>query len=69
MSSNQVDAAVRLLGVLDVAEILGVSDRTVWRLIQLGTIPKPFHVGRSARWVEDELHSHIRRLADEADES
>jgi predicted DNA-binding transcriptional regulator AlpA len=69
MSSNQIDSAVRLLGVFDVAEILGVSDRTVWRLAQLGTIPKPFHVGRGARWFEEELNASIRRLADETEVS
>ena len=40
-----------------VAELLGISPRTVWRLLSAGKLPKPVRLGRSVRWrkrlVED----------------
>ena len=39
-----------LLTAKDLAELLGVSLRSVWRRISDGTVPKPVRIGRLVRW-------------------
>ncbi len=41
---------IRLLKASEVAQLLRVSIRTVWRLVSAGKLPKPVYVGRLARW-------------------
>lgn len=45
-----------------VAEILGVSKRTLYRLIADGSLPKPVKVGSCSRIVESELTVFIETL-------
>lgn len=40
-----------------VASMMGVSERTLWRLLSAGRMPEPVRIGHSTRW----------RLADIAD--
>ena len=48
---KHVDATERLaLSAREVAELLGVSQRHVWKLMASGRIPKPFRLGRAVRW-------------------
>ncbi len=50
----------RLLKVGDVADILNVSTRQVWRLRDSGKIPKPLNIGRCClRWDADDLNRWI----------
>lgn len=49
----------RLLTVEQVAELLQVSTRTVWRLRGSERIPKPVVFGGSLRWRADELQTWI----------
>jgi excisionase family DNA binding protein len=49
----------QLLPVNDVAKRLAVSVPTVWRLSKSGDIPKPIHIGRSARWRASDLQKHL----------
>lgn len=39
-----------MLTVNDLATLLRVSVRTVWRLRSAGTLPKPVEIGGSVRW-------------------
>jgi excisionase family DNA binding protein len=39
-----------LLDVKEVAHLLCLGERTVWRLSSGGVLPKPMSVGRSKRW-------------------
>jgi excisionase family DNA binding protein len=39
-----------LLAPRDLANYLGVSVRTVWRLLAAGELPEPFYVGARPRW-------------------
>jgi excisionase family DNA binding protein len=39
-----------LLTAEDLAELLGVSLRSIWRRINDGTVPKPVRIGRLVRW-------------------
>ena len=53
-STPQIDAQ-RLIPAREVATILDVSVRTVWRLLCEGKIIAPVRVGRSVRWRRAEL--------------
>jgi predicted DNA-binding transcriptional regulator AlpA len=44
-----------LVNVKQVAEMLGVSERHVWNVNYLGQIPRPKRLGKSVRWVKDEI--------------
>ena len=42
-----------------VAELLGLSKRTLWRLLSAGKLPKPVRLGSVVRWKRDELEAWI----------
>lgn len=48
-----------LVTVEELATILSVSQRTVWRLLSAGKIPQPIRFGGSARWRLTEINSWI----------
>lgn len=45
----------RLLRATDLARLMQVSVRTVWRLRSSSSLPAPIRVGRSVRWNRDEI--------------
>jgi predicted DNA-binding transcriptional regulator AlpA len=53
-----------LLTVNQVAELLGISPRLVWRLAELGDLI-PVHIRSCTRWRRAELMRYIDRLAAE----
>lgn len=54
-----------LLRVRQVADRLGVSVRTVRRLIARGELPQPVKVGRSSCIPADEVVAYVERLKGE----
>ena len=44
-----------LLMVRDVAAMLRLSERTVWRRAAAGELPAPLRIGNSVRWRRDEI--------------
>jgi excisionase family DNA binding protein len=55
-------AEVTLLTVRQVAELLGVHIRSIWRLSQAGEIPAPIRIGeRVVRWRLSDLRDHLER--------
>ena len=48
-----------LLTAAQVADLLGVSTRTLWRLRSAGSVPAPVKLGGSVRWRGGELHQWI----------
>ncbi len=48
-----------LLTVMEVAEMLGLSERTVYRLADLGKMPRPVKIGAAVRWRRSELETWI----------
>ena len=53
-------SGVRLLNIGEVAGLLGVHKRTVWRLCACGTLPPPIRVGpRTLRWRLSDLQAVI----------
>lgn len=55
----------RLLRARDVAAILAVSVRGVWRLTSEGVIPAPIKLGGATRWRESDLYRFLREAADQ----
>jgi excisionase family DNA binding protein len=55
-------ADITLLTVRQVAELLGVHTRSVWRLSLTGEIPAPIRLGeRVVRWRLSDLRDHLDR--------
>jgi excisionase family DNA binding protein len=48
-----------LLTVKEVAETLGLSERTVYRLADMGKMPRPVKIGAAVRWRRSELNQWI----------
>lgn len=48
-----------LLTVKEVAEMLGLSERTVYRLADAGNMPRPVKLGAAVRWRRNELERWI----------
>jgi len=58
-------ADVAVVSVREVAELLGVNARTVWRMAQRGEIPAPIRLGeRIVRWRLSDLREHLDRKAE-----
>ncbi|TVQ30013.1 MAG: helix-turn-helix domain-containing protein [Phycisphaeraceae bacterium] len=56
-----------LLTAREVADLLGVHVRSVWRMSQTGDIPAPIRLSeRVVRWRLADLDLHLQRLADHA---
>lgn len=58
-------ARAKLLKKRQVAKLLQVSERTVWRLTKAGVLPTPVYIGRSVRWREEKLIEYIGQLSAE----
>jgi excisionase family DNA binding protein len=55
---------VAVINVRELAELLGVNVRTIWRLSQRGAIPAPIRLGdRVVRWRLSDLREHLDRKA------
>jgi excisionase family DNA binding protein len=52
-------AGIKLLNAEEVAEMLGVSERTLWRLLSAGKLPNPIRFGRSTRWKSEDIQGWI----------
>lgn len=51
----------RLIAVAEVATIMGVSVRTVWRLAEVGELPAPVKLSpKVTRWKLSEIEAFIR---------
>lgn len=49
----------RLLRVRDVADLLALSPRTVWRMATTGDLPAPIRLGGSTRWRWGDLRALV----------
>lgn len=54
-----VRSANLLISAEELATILKVSKRTLWRLLSGAKLPRPVHVGRSPRWRLNEINAWI----------
>ncbi|MFC1762699.1 helix-turn-helix transcriptional regulator [Planctomycetota bacterium] len=58
-AKQQVCETQALLNVRQVASMLGISQRTVWRLKDAGKLPPPVHLGSSVRWNRQSLNQFL----------
>lgn len=59
MNDSNTDREPVLLPASQVARMLQVSTRTLWRLLAAGKLIDPIKLGRSVRWRKDELTTWI----------
>jgi excisionase family DNA binding protein len=43
----------------EVAEMLGISTRTLWRLVGAGRVPAPIRLRGSTRWPREQIRSWV----------
>ena len=56
-----------LINIKQVASILGITPRTIYREIQRGTFPKPIHLTkRQTRWRMADIEAHVAKLGGSA---
>ena len=48
-----------LIPACEVARLLGISKRTLWRLLSAGKLPAPVRLGSNVRWRLDEVEKWI----------
>lgn len=64
MSTTDPTRNVTLLTARQVADLIGVDVRTVWRMAQTGGIPAPIRLSqRVVRWRLADLDAHLANLA------
>jgi predicted DNA-binding transcriptional regulator AlpA len=57
-----ITGAVRQYRAVQVAELLSVSVREVWRLVARGELAQPVKIGRCAVWFESDVVEFQARL-------
>jgi len=55
------DAPALLIPAEEVARMMGVSERTLWRLASAGRVPRPVRIGRNTRWRLAEIRDWIEQ--------
>lgn len=62
MQTNQTsDELPVLLTIRELAAILKISQRSIWRLVSSGKLIQPLHIGGSIRWRQDEVLKWIEK--------
>jgi len=56
---NKANETSMTASAKQVAAILGVSVRQVWRLDSAGKLPKKFRIGGSCKWLRSEIESWV----------
>ena len=56
-----------LLTVREVAHLLCLGERTVWRLSSTGELPSPICIGRSKRWCRRAIEDYVIAKTQTAD--
>ena len=58
-----------LINIKEVAEVMGVSERTVWRLRAEGAMPRGITLGRAVRWSHRSIMEWIAGKVAESERS
>jgi excisionase family DNA binding protein len=53
------DTTPLLISAAELASLLGISERTLWRLLSARRLPQPLRLGRNTRWRADEIRRWI----------
>lgn len=49
----------------ELAQALGVSRTTLWRLVKSGALPQPLRLGGAVLWCTDDVRDALRRLREQ----
>lgn len=60
MDATNVQEDLVLLSVSDLAQVLGTSTRTIWRLLEQGKLPAPARLGTRLRWRTRDVQDWIK---------
>jgi predicted DNA-binding transcriptional regulator AlpA len=60
--TEAMTVAVRQYRVHEVAVLLGISVREVWRLVAKGVLPQPVKIGRCSVWFDSDISEFQMRL-------
>jgi predicted DNA-binding transcriptional regulator AlpA len=55
------DASPKLINAEELARMIDVSERTLWRLLSGRKLPQPVRIGRNTRWRLAEVTEWIER--------
>lgn len=55
------DTKPQLITAEELAKLMQVSERTLWRLLSGGKLPQPVRIGRNTRWRLAEVTEWIER--------
>lgn len=58
-TETENDLKPLLIPIRDVAKILGISSRSVWRMLSTGQIIRPVRIGGSVRWNREEVEQWV----------
>lgn len=58
-SDKTTNELPQLLTINDVAEILKISQRSIWRLVASGKLLAPLRIGGSIRWKREDIREWI----------
>lgn len=56
----------RLVTMTFITEFTGLSDKWFYKLISEGKFPKPIKLGRSSRWLHNEVQAWVQARIDES---
>ncbi len=57
--NNAPNVQPALITVAELAQMMQVSVRTLWRLLSAGQIPAPIRIGGNTRWRVEEINRWI----------
>jgi excisionase family DNA binding protein len=60
-SATGVDSTPILISAEELARLMHVSERTLWRLLSAGKVPQPVRIGRNTRWRYAEVREWIEK--------
>jgi predicted DNA-binding transcriptional regulator AlpA len=60
-----IDGALRLYRVQDVAALLTLSVREVWRRVANGELAPPVKIGRCSVWFDSDISEFQKRLREQ----
>lgn len=53
----------QLVDIAFITAFCGVSDKWVYRQIQLGHLPGPIKLGRNSRWLKSDIEGWLQNIA------
>lgn len=56
----------KIVDMVFITELTGLSDKWFYKLIQDGQFPKPIKMGRSSRWLKSEIEMWVQERITES---